>query len=77
MGYRPALFNQDDLVALRTKKGIHCLTPGVTGWESGFCFCGCGRHIGAAKIVLTLGFLTLTALSFSVVADPLIKPLEL
>jgi hypothetical protein len=35
------------------------------------------RRIGAAKIVLTLGVLTLTALSFSAVADPLIKPLEL
>jgi O-antigen biosynthesis protein WbqP len=32
VGPRPALFNQDDLVALRTKKGIHCLVPGVTGW---------------------------------------------
>ena len=35
------------------------------------------RRIGAAKIVLTLGFLVLTALSFSAVADPFIKPLEL
>jgi O-antigen biosynthesis protein WbqP len=32
VGPRPALFNQNDLVALRTKKGIHCLVPGVTGW---------------------------------------------
>jgi O-antigen biosynthesis protein WbqP len=32
VGPRPALFNQDDLVALRTEKGIHCLVPGVTGW---------------------------------------------
>lgn len=32
VGPRPALFNQDDLVELRTKKGIHTLTPGVTGW---------------------------------------------
>jgi uncharacterized SAM-binding protein YcdF (DUF218 family) len=35
------------------------------------------RRIGAAKIVLTLGFLVLAALSFSAVADSLIKPLEL
>jgi hypothetical protein len=35
------------------------------------------RRIGAAKIVLTLGFLTLTALSFSAVANQIIKPLEL
>lgn len=32
VGPRPALFNQDDLVALRTEKGIHTLMPGVTGW---------------------------------------------
>jgi O-antigen biosynthesis protein WbqP len=32
VGPRPALFNQDDLVALRTSKGIHKLVPGVTGW---------------------------------------------
>ncbi len=32
VGPRPALFNQDDLVALRTKAGVHELTPGLTGW---------------------------------------------
>ena len=32
VGPRPALFNQDDLVELRTKKNIHQLVPGVTGW---------------------------------------------
>ena len=32
VGPRPALFNQADLVELRTKKGIHVLTPGLTGW---------------------------------------------
>ncbi len=32
VGPRPALFNQDDLIALRTQKGVHILTPGVTGW---------------------------------------------
>ena len=32
VGPRPALFNQDDLIALRTVAGIHCLTPGLTGW---------------------------------------------
>ena len=32
VGPRPALFNQDDLVALRTEFGIHVLRPGVTGW---------------------------------------------
>jgi O-antigen biosynthesis protein WbqP len=32
VGPRPALFNQDDLVQLRTEKNIHRLIPGVTGW---------------------------------------------
>jgi O-antigen biosynthesis protein WbqP len=32
VGPRPALFNQHDLVALRTERGIHRLAPGLTGW---------------------------------------------
>jgi O-antigen biosynthesis protein WbqP len=32
VGPRPALFNQDDLVALRTKAGVDTLVPGLTGW---------------------------------------------
>lgn len=32
VGPRPALFNQDDLIALRTERGVHVLTPGLTGW---------------------------------------------
>ena len=32
VGPRPALFNQQDLVALRTERGIHVLVPGLTGW---------------------------------------------
>ena len=32
VGPRPALFNQEDLIALRTAKGISQLVPGVTGW---------------------------------------------
>jgi O-antigen biosynthesis protein WbqP len=32
VGPRPALHNQEDLVALRTEKKIHELTPGITGW---------------------------------------------
>jgi O-antigen biosynthesis protein WbqP len=30
VGPRPALYNQDDLIALRTEKGVHCLIPGIT-----------------------------------------------
>ena len=33
VGPRPALFNQHDLIALRTEKGIHELVPGLTGWD--------------------------------------------
>ena len=32
VGPRPALFNQDDLIELRTLAGVHALTPGLTGW---------------------------------------------
>lgn len=32
IGPRPALFNQDDLIALRTEFGVHELVPGLTGW---------------------------------------------
>lgn len=32
VGPRPALFNQYDLMELRTKAGVHTLVPGVTGW---------------------------------------------
>lgn len=32
VGPRPALFNQDDLISLRTTKGVQHLVPGLTGW---------------------------------------------
>ena len=32
VGPRPALYNQDDLIALRTDAGVHLLQPGLTGW---------------------------------------------
>ena len=32
VGPRPALFNQHDLIDLRTKNGVHALVPGLTGW---------------------------------------------
>ncbi len=38
VGPRPALFNQDDLIALRTRHGVHQLVPGLTGWAQ-----VCGR----------------------------------
>jgi O-antigen biosynthesis protein WbqP len=32
VGPRPALFNQQDLIVLRTEQGVHTLVPGLTGW---------------------------------------------
>ncbi len=32
VGPRPALFNQQDLIALRTEQGVHTMVPGLTGW---------------------------------------------
>ncbi len=32
VGPRPALFNQDDLIALRTEYGVDKVLPGLTGW---------------------------------------------
>ncbi len=32
VGPRPALYNQEDLITLRTQYGVHTLTPGLTGW---------------------------------------------
>lgn len=32
VGPRPALFNQHDLIALRTESGVHEIVPGLTGW---------------------------------------------
>ena len=32
VGPRPALYNQDDLIALRTERGVDKLIPGLTGW---------------------------------------------
>lgn len=32
VGPRPALYNQEDLMALRVEAGVHILKPGITGW---------------------------------------------
>lgn len=32
VGPRPALYNQEDLMALRVKNEVHTLRPGITGW---------------------------------------------
>ncbi len=32
VGPRPALYTQEDLIALRTKANVHTIKPGITGW---------------------------------------------
>ena len=32
VGPRPALYNQDDLIDLRSRAGVHLMKPGLTGW---------------------------------------------
>jgi O-antigen biosynthesis protein WbqP len=32
VGPRPALFNQQNLIEMRTEKGVHMIRPGLTGW---------------------------------------------
>jgi O-antigen biosynthesis protein WbqP len=32
VGPRPALYNQNDLIGMRTERGVHVLRPGLTGW---------------------------------------------
>ena len=32
VGPRPALYNQDDLIALRAEYGVEAIVPGLTGW---------------------------------------------
>ena len=32
VGPRPALYNQEDLIAMRTERGVEVLVPGITGW---------------------------------------------
>jgi O-antigen biosynthesis protein WbqP len=32
VGPRPALFNQQDLIRMRTESGVHAIRPGLTGW---------------------------------------------
>ncbi len=47
VGPRPALFNQTDLIALRTAAGVHTLVPGLTGWAQ---ICGRDELTIAEKV---------------------------
>jgi len=55
VGPRPALFNQQDLIALRTEKGVHKLVPGLTGWAQ---VNGRDEQSMAQKVALNTEYLT-------------------
>lgn len=61
VGPRPALFNQDDLVALRTSRGVHALAPGLTGWAQ---VNGRDELSIAAKVELDAEYLRRASLRF-------------
>ncbi len=61
VGPRPALFNQDDLIALRTKKGVEQLVPGLTGWAQ---VNGRDELPILAKVALDLEYLERRSLAF-------------
>ncbi len=61
VGPRPALFNQDDLVAMREEKGINDLVPGVTGWAQ---INGRDEIDLSEKVALEADYLARRSLSF-------------
>ena len=63
VGPRPALFNQDDLVALRTAAGVHELLPGLTGWAQ---VNGRDELPTPQKVVLDAAYLKRRSLAFDV-----------
>jgi O-antigen biosynthesis protein WbqP len=63
VGPRPALFNQKDLVELRTARGIHLLVPGLTGWAQ---VNGRDEIPLEAKVSLDYEYLRMRSLAFDV-----------
>jgi O-antigen biosynthesis protein WbqP len=63
VGPRPALFNQDDLIALRTAVGVHELLPGLTGWAQ---VNGRDELSISQKVALDLEYLKLRSLLFDI-----------
>ena len=63
VGPRSALFNQDDLVALRTAAGVHELLPGLTGWAQ---VNGRDELPTPQKVVLDAAYLKRRSLAFDV-----------
>jgi O-antigen biosynthesis protein WbqP len=63
VGPRPALFNQDDLIALRRKKGVDQLVPGLTGWAQ---INGRDELPIPAKVALDVDYLERRSLAFDI-----------
>ena len=63
VGPRPALFNQDDLISLRTKQGVDNLLPGLTGWAQ---VNGRDELPIAAKVKLDVEYMQRRSLAFDV-----------
>lgn len=61
VGPRPALFNQADLIALRTEQGVHELVPGLTGWAQ---VNGRDELPIADKVKLDVDYLTRQSIGF-------------
>lgn len=63
VGPRPALFNQYDLIQLRTSAGVHKLLPGLTGWAQ---INGRDELSIAQKVALDIEYLERKSLGFDV-----------
>ena len=63
VGPRPALFNQQDLIALRTEQGVHTLVPGLTGWAQ---VNGRDELPISDKVMLDVAYLQQQSLSFDI-----------
>lgn len=63
VGPRPALFNQHDLIELRTRSGVHKLLPGLTGWAQ---VNGRDELPIPAKVKLDLAYLQRQSLWFDI-----------
>jgi O-antigen biosynthesis protein WbqP len=61
VGPRPALFNQQDLIALRTEAGVHKLKPGMTGWAQ---INGRDKLLTSQKVALDIDYMERQSLIF-------------
>jgi len=63
VGPRPALFNQDDLITLRTEREVHKLLPGLTGWAQ---VNGRDELLIAEKVELDVEYLSQQSFMFDI-----------